>query len=341
MTAKSFFKSVWFKCIAVLLSIVLVCGILLTICNALFYVSDDERLSRAISKLYGGEEVTYVSHEVDNGVSVTAATVESVYEITSANYAGDYLLSVTGEGGYSGGTVTCWVIVTVAETEGSLEVSGIRSATIASNSGQSYISRISASDIQTMIDGQSDESFTSYSTNGIKTGATFSMGAIANALNGARSYVNEKYCGVVSPFAGYEYNAYIDDATTVSVNGSTVTYNVVTAALSPAGAFYLTVVVGSDGKISSFTIAENGSTNDSYANKMLDVQTLVGKGLSEIESLLSPMLSDGGYNSSNEKQDNTINTGATRSNFLCLYAGAFAVANYDKAIEDFAQGGNS
>ena len=52
MSAKSFFQSTAFKCIVVLLSIVLLCSVFLTICNALFYVSDDERLNRALSELY-------------------------------------------------------------------------------------------------------------------------------------------------------------------------------------------------------------------------------------------------------------------------------------------------
>lgn len=58
MSAKSFFQSTAFKCIVVLLSIVLLCSVFLTICNALFYVSDDERLNRALSELYDGESVT-------------------------------------------------------------------------------------------------------------------------------------------------------------------------------------------------------------------------------------------------------------------------------------------
>ena len=36
MSAKSFFKSTAFKCIVVLLSIVLLCSVFLTICNAPF-----------------------------------------------------------------------------------------------------------------------------------------------------------------------------------------------------------------------------------------------------------------------------------------------------------------
>ncbi|MDE6850823.1 MAG: hypothetical protein K2J54_05815, partial [Clostridia bacterium] len=105
MTVKQFFKSTAFKCIAVLMSILLVCGILLTICNSLFYVSAEEKLARAISKIYG-DSVTYEVETVDSEITVTSAQVLEVYEITTEKYEGDYLLKVKGNGGYGGGSVT-------------------------------------------------------------------------------------------------------------------------------------------------------------------------------------------------------------------------------------------
>ena len=63
-TVKGFFKSTSFKCIAVLLAIVLISGILLTICNSLFYVSDAERLQRVLNSIYG-REVTATEVGVD------------------------------------------------------------------------------------------------------------------------------------------------------------------------------------------------------------------------------------------------------------------------------------
>lgn len=337
MTAKSFFKSTWFKCISVLLVIVLVCGVFLTICNALFYVSNEERRSRAIAKLYNGETVEYDQLDVDDGVSVTSCTVNSVYEITTEKYAGDYLLSVTGKGGYSGGTVTCWIIVTVEDGE----LQGVKSATIASNTNQSYISKIDASDIKKMISKQDEEGFTSYSPSGISTGATYSMGAIANALNGACDYINAKYCGYVSPYADYEYAVYIEDATTVSVSGTTVTYSIVTKANPPAQSFEITVQVDDSKTIVAYTVTSYGSVSgggkkDTEYNALL-YSSYVGKGIAFFESVIgtsdSPITGNANY------ADNGISTGATRSNFLCLNAGAFAVANYDRAITDFGQGG--
>ena len=48
-----FFKSTWFKCIAVLLSRAVVLGGLLAILNDLLYVSPEERTGRAFEKIYG------------------------------------------------------------------------------------------------------------------------------------------------------------------------------------------------------------------------------------------------------------------------------------------------
>lgn len=336
MNAKSFFKSTWFRCIAVLLVIVLVCGVFLTICNSLFYVSDEERLSRAISKLYG-ETVEYVELDVDSSVSTTSSKVNSVYKITTEKYADDYLLSVTGEGGYSGGTVTCWVIVVV--TDGELQ--GVKGATIASNTNQSYIAKIDASDIKKLISEQESDGFTGYTTSGISTGATYSMGAIANALNGACSYINAKYCGYVSPYAEYEYADYIADTTVITVDGETVTYSIVTTSNSPATVFGITVTVGAAKTILTYDIWDYGSvpsdssTAEDYNAKIYG--SFVGK---DIDFFVGVIGTSGSLVTDNSNYTaNGISTGATRSNFLCLNAGAFAVANYDRAIADFGQGG--
>ncbi|MDE6868954.1 MAG: hypothetical protein K2J83_07440 [Clostridia bacterium] len=53
MTAKQFFKSNVFKCLVTLLCILLVCGVFLTVAYAFLKVTDEERLNRAISKIYG------------------------------------------------------------------------------------------------------------------------------------------------------------------------------------------------------------------------------------------------------------------------------------------------
>ena len=50
------FKSLWFKCIVVLLVIAIISGGLLAILNSVFAVSDEERTKRAVKKIYGEEK---------------------------------------------------------------------------------------------------------------------------------------------------------------------------------------------------------------------------------------------------------------------------------------------
>lgn len=335
MTAKQFFKSQAFKCIAVLLSILLVCGILLTVCNSLFYVSAEEKLARAISKIYG-DTVAYNVETVDSEVAVTSAQVLEVYEITTDKYEGDYLLKVKGNGGYGGGSVTCWIRVNATE-DGAV----VKKITIDSNVGQSYITKITSGALSKLINKQDSEDFTSFDTDGIKTGASFSMGAISNAANGALTYVNAKL-GNFAEFYGYQYNDYLDDATTVAVNGSTVEYSIVTKG-EIYGKFNITIHVAPvDGvkKITKYEITQNGSStifpgNDTDYATLMSPQALDlnGKTLADIQGYIADETpkDDGGV----------LHTGATISNKHCYYAAAFALANYDKALSNYSQGGNA
>lgn len=321
MTAKEFFKSTAFKCIAVLLSIVLICGILLTFCNALFAVSTDERTARAVAKVFPGEEVTYEENEVVAKYAETPAySVEQSFTMTGTR-EGQYLLNIIGKGGYKSGTVTCWVLVS-ADAEAQI-FEGVEKVVVTANTSQSFINKVGAEDIQAVIDKQENDSFVAYDTAGISTGATFSLGAIANTMNGAKSYVEAVYLGLVQPFDGYEYLDYINrTSTTVEVSGTDVVYNIVTNSNGMANPFTLSITVGSDKTIADFTIVTNGSTAGYDAN-MADVVTLFeGKTLEQLEAMTS---------------DGTVSTGATLSNTLCLYSALFAAANYDAALAEFAQ----
>lgn len=64
MTAKQFFKSTAFKCIAVLLSVLLVSGVLLAVAYGFLEVTDEERFSRKIGVMYGGEAVTATEQDI-------------------------------------------------------------------------------------------------------------------------------------------------------------------------------------------------------------------------------------------------------------------------------------
>lgn len=334
MSAKQFFKGTAFKCIAVLVSILLVCGILLTICNSLFFVSAEEKLARAISKIYG-EEVTYEIQDVDKSVQITSAEVLEVYEITT--YEGDYLLKVTGTGGFQGGTVTCWIRVNASESGAK-----VKKITIDSNVGQSYIGNISGSHLDRLVAKQEDDGFTSFDIGGISTGASFSMGAIANATNAALTYINAITGGTLPKYYGYEYTDYLShDETTITVDGETVEYSIVTQG-GIRGKFEITIHVAPvDGvlTVTKYEIVKNGSSVNpdkdiNYKVKMSEqALDLEGKTLDDVKGYIA--LKD------DVKDDGIIETGATISNCHCYYAAAFALANYQTALENFAEGGNA
>ena len=320
MTAKEFFKSTAFKCIAVLLSIVLICGILLTFCNALFFVTTDERTARAVAKVFPGEEVTYEEDEVVAKYASTASySVDQAFTMTGTR-EGQYLLNITGKGGYSNGTVTCWVLVS-ADAEAQV-FEGVENVVVTANTNQSFITKIGDEDIQAVIDKQDDEDFSVYNTTGITTGATFSLGAISNTMNGAKSYVEAVYLGLVQPFDGYLYLDYLNrTATTVEVSGTDVTYHVVTNTNGMAGSFTIDITVNAQGAISDYTIVTNGSTGG-YQSSMADVKSLFeGKTITDLEALIN---------------SDSIHTGATLSNTLCLYSALFAAANYTQALADYS-----
>ena len=192
MSAKSFFKSTAFKCIVVLVSIVLVCSVFLTICNALFYVSDEERLDRALAELYAGESVTTElapgAENLGDGLEVGRSVIVTARVVTSDNHAGDWLVQSRGLDGYQNGTVTCWVVI---NTENGA-VTGVGAVSIISNEGQSYIGRIT----QEFLNGFS-EGFTGepYPDNLLSAGASYSSAAIRNSVNGALEYVKTSLQG--------------------------------------------------------------------------------------------------------------------------------------------------
>ena len=194
ITLKEFFKGTAFKCIMVLLAIVLVCGILLTICYALFEVTDEERAERNrqsllknIVKIYGSEvEIEAIDTTDLDTSSYSNGSVSSAY-LTSD---GNYIINATGTGGFSGGNVTCWVVVLI--TDGT--VSGIGNVTIASNSKQSWIGKVTDEALDYFGDNyESGGSFTvsDIKNEGLTGGATYSTTAIVNAVNTALEFVQE------------------------------------------------------------------------------------------------------------------------------------------------------
>ncbi len=198
---KNFFKSKSFKCIIVLLVIVLIAGIFLAFCNSLFYVDASERLSRAISKLY---DTSVTAEELDiedeNGNEIydchlDSATITNVYYVYEN---GDLVVKAKGSGGY-GGNVTTWVAV---ENDGT-KVTGIGSvlAQSSENSSESFIGNLSSDDFErfsydyeegVIYDyGYSINGGSTQGANYVATGASKSYRGVCNAVNGAIEFVNE------------------------------------------------------------------------------------------------------------------------------------------------------
>ena len=202
MTVKAFFKSNAFKSLAVLIAIVLVAGALLAICNDLLYISDEERLARSLSKIYGKEVTAEEVELTDEERSYTYGTVDAVYYIHDD---GNYLFQTTGEGGYSNGTVTVWTIVTCTGTreEGNLALTGIEKVVYDSNEGQSYIGTLTDRFYAAFADQDARVAEGGYFTTtagsddiyNIATGASGSSNAACNAVNTALACFRTVFMG--------------------------------------------------------------------------------------------------------------------------------------------------
>jgi hypothetical protein len=327
MTAKQFFKSTAFKCIVVLLAIVIICSIFLTLANALLYVSDEEKFDRAIAKIYG-ESVETTEIDLSNEkTSYTYSTINSAYKVDDGNY----LINVSGKQGH-GGDITCWVVVKMS-SDGKA-ITGIYKVVLDSVPSGEFTSKLSSSTYDVFINDYEDGIVYDYgfkndtsSSKGdgyISTGASESMRAISNAVNGALDFVKAYALGVVN--LGY-YEAhlfqnldYINEDTSLtyySVEDGVVTYNITTLGNAPAGAFTIKVVVGSDKTITSYEVVTNGSTyapNGYYfGDAMIDPSTLVGLGSFDGVDL---------------------KTGATRSNEILVSIAKFATSNYQTCIDN-------
>ena len=194
MTVKQFFKSNAFKSLAVLIAIVLVAGVLLAICNDIFFVSDEERFARSIAKIYGAEVETQEVALTDEQKSYNNGRVEEAYLVLDD---GNYLLHTAGYGGYSGGsgTVTLWVVIGCeTSADGMPTLTGIEKVVYDTNDGQTLISNfsdsyydyftsqneaIAAGGYFTAIKGSSD------ALNNIVAGASQTSNAMVNAVNTA------------------------------------------------------------------------------------------------------------------------------------------------------------
>ncbi len=198
MTAKQFFHGKAFKCIIVILIIVLVCGIFLTFCNSLFAVSDEERTDRAMEKLYTDETVhadniTDQATKAGESLELDYSTVKPLYQVDNE----DYVVQIAGKQGY-GGNVTCWVVV----HDDGTQVTGLGTviAQSSENTGESFLSNLGDDDFARFSAeyedgvvyayGFANDTSTTHADGYVATGASKSYRGVCNAVNGAIEFVN-------------------------------------------------------------------------------------------------------------------------------------------------------
>lgn len=101
----------YIKPIVVMLAIILACGGLLAILSDLLFVSTEERINRAIGKIYTEETVTLEKTidvtTIDMTDLATYGEIKACYELSN----GDLLILSRGKKGYSNGTVTTYVAI--------------------------------------------------------------------------------------------------------------------------------------------------------------------------------------------------------------------------------------
>lgn len=178
------------KAIAVLVIICLVCGVLLALCNDLFYVSDDVKFDRAMSKIAPGfqKDKTFAETPVaEFAKNDLYGEVQKIYKSSDeANLS--YVMLVKGAGvGYQNGTVTIYVAVSGDKTN-----PVILGWSIVENEGQTFIGKITNNHTKKWFIGNSVSEL--LPTNpvgvgaGMGSGATMTENSIISAINMACYY---------------------------------------------------------------------------------------------------------------------------------------------------------
>ena len=359
-SVKEFFKSTAFKCIYVLLAIVLVCGVLLAFCNDLFEVTAEEKLNRTLSKIYGqsveAEDALKdgMTLEFDNG------EINSAYLVKDD---GNYLVNASGTGGYYG-SVACWIVVEISDNS----LSGIRSVIVdKADNASEFTNRISEDNLEYFadsFDGEEEFTVSDWQGDSLHGGATpqLTMTAIVNAVNTALEFVRTQLLGEVivpdepSPFEKFSYysETYISDDTTVELaeDGTSVVFGIVANPYVFTSTFRMSITVDNTGTITAMTVpatpADGNGSTDGFENSMdenvLNASLYIGKTADEILDYLGGEPKDDfTYEDlkNNAVADNTITSGATYSNFIVTYAALFAASNYQNgyvmALENSVQ----
>ena len=183
------FKTTWFKCISVLLALAVILGGTLAILNDVLYVSEQERTSRAIKKIYG-EQVEY-SVITEQAINYEGfGKINKIYAVDQ-----DMLFQTTGENGYKGGTVTLWIKVITSQNGSKV----IDKVILESYDKQTLMSKFDGSYYENFYQditnaGSDDNLFSTSGTGDFSapnTGATKSANAITCAVNCVIKYFSE------------------------------------------------------------------------------------------------------------------------------------------------------
>lgn len=172
------------KIISVLLIICIVCGTLLALCNDLLYIDDETKFNRAIKKVYPKFERDTTLTETPIASAKDLAGAGSVSKVYLSK-DGTYVIEAVGQGGFNSGTVTMYVAV--GGTTPNVTIKGVA---ITSNAGQSWIGKVTQSELNSAYVGKSLESIS-----GVTSGADYKLGgttytsnAILNCIKTAVNY---------------------------------------------------------------------------------------------------------------------------------------------------------
>ena len=176
-----FWKSVC-KSLIVMVLIIVFCGGTLAIINDLCKVTDEERIQRAIDKIYTTESVSLEGTlDVSNYTNSDIGEIKACYKLSN----GDYLVHSVGKKGYSNGSITLYVAVSINN-----DTAIVKKTVLDSYKGQTLMSKLNG-----LYDKFNGKTSNDNVDDVIESGATYSSKAVQNAIKSALNYVNESVIG--------------------------------------------------------------------------------------------------------------------------------------------------
>lgn len=203
------FKQTWFKCVSVLLIIMVTSGGLLAILSDVLFVSPSERTGRALKKIYGKDVSSYETIIDSDGSDETKNTpyadkkgygeIKKIYKVlgeTEDSY--DMLFMSVGKEGYKNGTITLWVKVSFSASQPNGRIDKV---ILESYEKQTLMSKLGASFYDGFLTDVTDDYLSGkvFTPNAgdkdnsinLVSGATKSANAGCNAVNCVLCYLSE------------------------------------------------------------------------------------------------------------------------------------------------------